>query len=80
MERKDNMPLWAYWALLGIKSRKVAMIFFIATFILSLVATAVGVIIEDYSLAALLFVPLWYWISIKWVDVYSSWSASENSE
>ena len=80
MEKKDNMPLWVHWALLGIKSRKVAMIFFIATFILSLVAIAVGVVIKDYSLATLLFVPLWYWISIKWVDHYSSWAEAEISE
>lgn len=80
MKKKDNMPLWVQWALFGINSRKVAMIFFITTFILSLVAIVVGVIIKDYSLATLSFVPLWYGISIKWMDVYSSWTEDECSE
>ncbi|MFT6985715.1 MAG: hypothetical protein ACJAT7_001531 [Psychromonas sp.] len=77
MKKKDNMPMWVHWALLGINTRKVAMIFFTASSILSLIAIAAGIIIEDYSLATLLFVPLWYWISIKWVDLYSSWQAAE---
>ncbi|WP_028865360.1 hypothetical protein [Psychromonas aquimarina] len=79
MEKKDNMPLWAYWALLGIKTRKTAMKFFIGSLILSVVITIYGVFIKDYSLASLFFVPLWYWISIKWVDVYSTWAQPENS-
>lgn len=73
MKKQENMPLWAYWALLGIHSRKKAMIFFFTTLFLSLLATCIGIVIKDYSLATLLFIPLWYWISIKWVDVYASW-------
>lgn len=77
MKKTDNMPMWAHWALLGINSRKVAMLFLVGSLILSLIATVVGITIKDYSLATLFFVPLWYFISIKWVDVYSSWPADK---
>lgn len=77
MKKKDNMPMWVHWALLGINSRKVAMIFFVVSLLLSFIATVVGIMIKDYSLATLFFVPLWYFISIKWVDVYSSWTVDK---
>ena len=37
-------------------------------------------IIKDYSLWTLLFVPLWYGISIKWVDQFSSWPLTKEND
>lgn len=79
MKKKENMPSWAYWGLWGINSRKVALVFFIGTLILSLVLIPVGIMVNDYSFLAFPLVPLWYWLSLKWADNNSAWEVIENS-
>lgn len=79
MKKTENMPSWAYWGLWGINSRKVALGCFIGTLILSLVLVPVGIMIKDYSFLAFVFVPLWYWLSLKWADNNAAWEKSENS-
>lgn len=79
MKKKYNTPLWVKWALLKIRTRKTAMRVFLASLLLSIIAGIIGVFIQDYSLWTLLFVPLWYWISIKWVDVFASWPFSNEN-
>ena len=79
MEQKDNMPAWAYWGLWGIRSRSAAMAFFVGTLILSVVIVPAAVIIKDYILCVIVLVPIWYWLSIKWVDKNSTWAVQNDS-
>lgn len=80
MSKKYNTPLWVKWAILGIKTRKSAMLVFLISLASALVAGTIGMLIEDYSLWTLLFVPLWYWIVIKWIDVFASWPFSREND
>ena len=79
MSKQYNTPLWVKWALMGISIRKTAVRLFAVSLILAIGAGIVGVIIKDYSLWTLLFVPLWYGISIKWVDQFSSWPLTKEN-
>lgn len=73
MEKTENMPPWVYWGLWGINSRKVALGFSIFTLIIFLCLIPIGIMIQDYVLIGFIFVPLWYWLAIRWVDKNSSW-------
>ena len=73
MERQENMPSWVYWGLWSIRSRSTAMAYFDGSLVLSVVIVTAAVIVEYYILCAILVVPIWYWLSIKWVDNNSSW-------
>jgi hypothetical protein len=80
MSKKYNTPLWVKWALMGISIRKTAMQLFAISLFLSSAVGMIGVMIKDYSLWTLLFIPLWYWISIKWVDVFASWPRTKEND
>lgn len=79
MEKKDDMPSWVYWGLWGIKTRKVAMLFVYISIVLTLAIVPVGIALNDYLFIAFILVPLWYWLSIKWVDKNSTWEVGNNS-
>ncbi len=79
MKKKENMPLWAYWGLWGIHSRKVALGFVVVTGVVSLLCIAVGIMVHAYTLLSFPLVPLWYWLSLKWADNNSAWDATEDS-
>ena len=84
MIRKDNMPLFVYAALLGIKRRRAAMHFvwacmaiavgaFAATIILGIEFGAEMTIPPAVACFAFLGSAAWYSHAIKWVDQHSSW-------
>lgn len=73
MKMKDNIPSWVYWGLWGIRTRKVAMIFVFISLALALIIVPAGIAINDFLFCAFILVPLWYWLSIRWVDVNSTW-------
>ena len=74
MEKKDNMPSWVYWGLLGIKTRQAALIFVWVCMLIGLICLPLAVIAKDVLLGAIMFpVGLWYWAAIRWVDQNSSW-------
>lgn len=75
MKRKDNMPAWVYWGLWGIRTRRLAMLFVVFSMILSLIIVPSGVATQDFVLIAFAIVPLWYWLSVRWVDANSSWDS-----
>lgn len=79
MEMKDDMPSWVYWGLWGIKTRKVAMLFVYISIVLTLAIVPVGIALYNYLFMAFTLVPLWYWLSIKWVDRNSTWEMGNNS-
>lgn len=79
MEMKDDMPSWVYWGLWGIKTRKVAMLFVYISIVLTLAIVPVGIALNNYLFMAFILVPLWYWLSIKWVDRNSTWEMGNNS-
>lgn len=79
MKKKEGMPFWAYWGLWGINSRKMAQGFVVVTALISLILIPVGIMVNDYSLLAFIFVPVWYWVSLKWADKNSAWPAREIS-
>lgn len=78
MEKKDNMPSWAYWGLWGIQTRKAAQLFFVISIVLALAAVALGITIKDYSFFLVLFAPVWYWASIRWADNHSAWDSNDS--
>lgn len=84
MIRKDNMPLMVYAALLGIKTRRTAMMFvwtciavavgaFVGTIVLGIQFGAAMTIPPAVSCFAFLACAAWYSHAIKWVDRNSSW-------
>jgi len=73
MERTENMPKLVYWALKGINDRKVAMIYFKISAVLSLIIFAAALGAKNYHLIIIFLSPLWYWRAIKWVDNNSTW-------
>ena len=77
MKKKENMPSWAYWGLWGINSRMMALGFVLVTALISLILIPVGIMVNDYLLLAFIFVPVWYWVSLKWADKNSVWSDQE---
>jgi nucleoside permease NupC len=79
VEKKEDMPSWAYWGLWGINTRKMALGFVVITALISLILIPVGVMVNDYSLIAFVFVPVWYWLSLKWADNNSAWPSKVNS-
>lgn len=78
MERTENMPKLVYWALKGIKARKVAMMYFKISAVLSLIVFAAALGAKDYHLVIIFLSPLWYWRAIKWVDKNGTWETEEN--
>ena len=51
--------------------------FVVVTALISLVLITVGIMVNDYLLLAFIFVPVWYWVSLKWADKNSAWSSAE---
>ncbi len=75
MERKETVPKWVHWGLLGIRKRKTALVYLWASLILCFVVVPGSIVIGEYTYCTIVFVPLWYWLSIKWVDKNGSWEA-----
>lgn len=75
MKKKENMPSWAYWGLWGVNTRKTSLGFVVVTALISLVLIPAGIMLNDFLLIAFIFVPAWYWASLKWADKNSAWPA-----
>lgn len=74
MERKDNMPLWVFFGLSSINTRKGALILFWACFVCGIVFIPVSYHLDDWSWAGFTFLAaLWYWLCIRWMDQHSAW-------
>ena len=76
MEQKEKMPYWVYLGLWSIKTRKVALGYFIGTLLLMSIIVPASIYYNDYFYSIFAFVPLWYWLSIKWVDNNSTWEVA----
>lgn len=77
MKKLDNMPVWAYWGLWGINTRKVAMTYFIIALILSLAIIPFSIMMKDYLYLCVVLAPIWYWVSIKWADKNNAWNSEK---
>ena len=75
MKKKDGMPVYVYVALLGIKSRNIALRYLILSLFLSGLVIYWGISKNNYLIMLIILIPLWYWLSIKWVDNNSTWSS-----
>lgn len=78
MKKKDNMPTWVYFMLLGTNSKKSAIINIIIMFIVSmflLIPQSVLPTIFDYTIPGviLLIILIPLWLAIRWVDKNSTW-------
>ncbi len=74
MERKDNMPLWVFLALMNIETRKGALILFWASFAFTLFTIPLSWYLNDWWwLGMMIPITLWYWLSLQWVDKHSAW-------
>lgn len=73
MKASKGMPSWVYWALWGINSRKTAMRFFNVSLVFSVLVGLLGIIVKDWFLMSIVFMPLWYWFSVNWVDKNGQW-------
>lgn len=80
MEQKENMPYWVYLGLWGIKTRKVAMGYFIVALLLSAIIVPASIYYNDLFYSIFVVVPVWYWLSIKWVDKNSTWEVNNLNE
>lgn len=74
MKRMENMPLWVYWGLWTINSRKVAMMYLFLAVLLSFILVPYAFMIEKYYYFLVVVSPLWYWGSIKWADNNNAWN------
>lgn len=88
MERKENMPMWVFFGLSSINSRKGAMWLVWSCFVCSIlfmpwVSLIPGinfipesVKLDNWDWAVPTFlITLWYWLCVRWVDKHSSWEA-----
>jgi hypothetical protein len=89
MEKSDDTPLWVFLAFSSIKTRKGALLLLWAYLIISIYCipwvlfftdsdwVATLFLIGDWSWSAMMApVVLWYWMSLRWVDLNSGWSIS----
>lgn len=87
MEKKDNMPLWVFFGISSINTRKGGMmlvwscvvcgILFLpwTTWVPSMNFIPKDYRIDDLSWAAPTFlIAGWYWMCVRWVDKHSNWS------
>ena len=74
MEKKDSIPLWVFFGLSAINTRKGALILFGACFACGVILIPVSYYLKDWSWAGLTFVvAFWYWLCIRWVDKHATW-------
>ena len=74
MERKANMPLWVFLALMNIENRKGALILFRCSLAFMLFCIPLSYYLDDWWwLGMMVPITLWYWLSLQWVDKHSTW-------
>jgi hypothetical protein len=74
MKRKENMPVFVYWGLWGIKKRFVAMCFLWVSVIMGVVSVLLGFTYPRAFFGILLFLAaFWYGYAMRWVDKNSAW-------
>lgn len=73
MKKVENMPLWVYWGLWTINTRKIAMAYLIFAVLSTLALVPYAFMIGKYHYAFVVIVPLWYWGAIKWADNNNVW-------
>jgi hypothetical protein len=73
VKSREKMPVWVRLILMGIRSRKMAIGVYIVMAILSAVLILLGLKFKGYLLLLSFVIPLWYRLSIRWIDKYASW-------
>jgi hypothetical protein len=86
MEKKDNMPLWVFFAFSSISTRKGASILLFSCLVFSIYCVPWSLVftsdewvagiflIDDWSwLAMMVPINAWYWLSLKWMDKNAAW-------
>jgi hypothetical protein len=92
MEKTDDMPLWVYLAFSSINTRRGALwlIWICVVFTLYCVPWPVYFsnqgwvvkicLIKSWSwFAMMLPMTLWYWISLRWMDIRSKWEDKQTN-
>ena len=75
MRQTKNMPSWVYWGLWGISSRKTAMVYLAVSALLAAIIVPEGYMMGRYMLCSILIAPLWYWLSMNWIDDNGTWES-----
>lgn len=86
MDRKDNMPMWVFFGLSSINTRKGGMMLFWSCMIFAVACIPWAILVpgadfipeairlDDWSYAGLtLLCAVYYWLCIRWVDKNASW-------
>ncbi|MGY6277222.1 hypothetical protein [Methylomonas sp. MgM2] len=87
MQKDNNMPLWVFFALSSIETRKGALLLIWSSLLFSLYCIPWSMffldtpwigklfLIDDWDwFAMMLPMTLWYWLSMKWVDRNRGWN------
>lgn len=78
MDKRDNMPLWVFLALMNIETKKGALILIWCSVAFGLICIPMSIYqpfgTVDWTWVAMMAgVTLWYWLSMKWVDKHALW-------
>jgi hypothetical protein len=89
MEKTDNMPMWVFFGLSSIKTRKGGMLLFWScvlsgilflpwiTLFPGMTFIPKSLRLEDWSWAGITFAcAIWYWFCVRWVDKNASWEST----
>jgi hypothetical protein len=89
MQKTDDMPLWVFFALSSIETRKTALLMILSNVIFSAYCipwvslytesewVAKIFLIEDWEWFAWSFpMTFWMWLSVKWVDKKQAWKTT----
>ncbi len=73
MIQTKEMPPWVYWGLLGTQSRKMALAMFSLSILMALILVPEAFISGRFIFLGFAPLPIWYWMSIDWVDNHGRW-------
>ena len=89
MEKRDNTPMWVFFAFSSIETRIGAMRLIWASVVFTLYCLPWPlflstqdlfidkILIEDWSWFAMMVpVIIWYWLSLRWMDTHAGWDVS----
>ncbi|MCF8067063.1 MAG: hypothetical protein K9L30_00605 [Desulfobacterales bacterium] len=75
MERKEGMPLWVFFGLSSINTRKGALTLFGVSLILTILCFPYSYFRNEWSWVVWMApLPIYYWFCIRWIDKKSNWN------
>jgi len=90
MQKTEKMPIWVFLAFSSIETRKGALRLISACALFAVYCIPFPLLFENSELIKTIFLiddwswiammapmTLWYWLSLKWVDNNTGWTASE---